>query len=516
MPQWPLQRLVHEQTGLNDRALVLYEIARNARRVATASVRAETLGIHPGMTVSEATALAESAAVPLVAEPADPAADRRALEQLAQASQQFSPVVGLEEATAPECLLLDITGLAHLFGGESRLVAEFTRSLTRRGLAVRVAVAGTVGAAWALAHYAESSEERLEQLPIEALRLPPETVDVLHQLGIFGIGQLAVLPRADLGTRLGAELLRRWDQAFGNVAEPIQGQPFPVELEADQVLDPPSGRRDTLAFVMTQLVGRVAEMLFRSGRGATQLCCRLHCGANPVDLRVGLFEPTASAEHLAQLVEMRFERLTLPAPVSAVSVRAVTTALLQRRQSELFGDARETQHPRLLAALVDRLSSRLGLRAVLRPRRVADAQPELAYDYDPLVASSLRLRKVSGWLGPRVARSQESSSPGDSLRSRPSHPMPDALPPRPLRLLVRPVAVAAVSLLPDGPPLQFPWQGQPQRIAERWGPERIQTGWWRGQAIGRDYYRVATTTGRRFWIFRRLRDGRWFLQGVFE
>ena len=485
------------------------------------------------MALSEATTLAESAAVALTAEPADAAADRLALEQLAQACQQFSPTVGLEEAVAPECLLLDITGLAHLFGGESRLVEELVRSLTRQGFRVRAAVAGTVGAAWALAHYAESSEEGLQSLPIEALRLPPETVDVLHQLGVFGIGQLAVLPRADLGTRFGPELLRRWDQAFGQAAEPIQGQPFPVELQADQVIDPPTGRRDTLSFVMTQLVARVAEMLFHAGRGATQVRCRLHCGTSDVDLQVGLFEPTASAEHLSQLVEMRFERLSLPAPVAAVSVRAVTTALLQRRQADFFGDARQTQHPRLLAALVDRLSSRLGARAVLRPRRVADAQPELAYHYDPLVADLARLRRPlkkgataglpsggDGEFSGRTLLGKPAVAPTFSRtplsQQAANHLTQESLPPRPLRLLTRPVAVAAVSVQPEGPPAQFPWQGQTQRIAERWGPERIQTGWWRGQAIGRDYYRVATTTGHRFWLFRRLRDGRWFLQGMFE
>jgi protein ImuB len=161
----------------------------------------------------------------------------------------------------------------------------------------------------------------------------------------------------------------------------------------------------------------------------------------------------------------------------------------------LFSDSVARHDPRHLAGLVDRLSSRLGRKAVVRPRLLPDAQPELAYRYDPLIGGS----------------------PGASLRRNRSREMTAAdLPPRPLRLLCRPVPLTAVWGIPDGPPLRFHWGGQEHRIAQSWGPERIETGWWRGRPVGRDYYRIQTTTGRRYWLFRRLRDGQWFLQGLFE
>jgi protein ImuB len=126
---------------------------------------------------------------------------------------------------------------------------------------------------------------------------------------------------------------------------------------------------------------------------------------------------------------------------------------------------------------------------------VADAQPELAWRYDSLVNGR----------GPRRVRK------GDS----PQGPAAE-LPPRPLRLLRRPIPLAVVSIAPDGPPLQFTWQAREHRVADARGPERIETGWWRGRSIARDYYRLETSTGRRFWLFRRLDDGRWFLHGTFE
>ena len=122
----------------------------------------------------------------------------------------------------------------------------------------------------------------------------------------------------------------------------------------------------------------------------------------------------------------------------------------------------------------------------LRP----EAQPELSWHYDPLVERRRRRH------APKA--------------------LPTELPPRPLRLLPRPLPLVATSVVPDGPPLRFHYAGQEQQIAQSWGPERIETGWWRGRPVGRDYFRVETAAGCRFWLFRRLRDGKWFLHGMFE
>ena len=432
----------------------------------------------------------------------------------------------------PESLLLDITGLDALFGSEAQLAQEILRELAARGLTAVVAVADTIGAAWAVAHFGEGGGEKgktegeisqkrsrahlsfspfpclpllvppssavaaLRALPVIALRLPEPIAQTLHQLGIDRIGQLEMLPRAELLSRFGPELLRRWDQATGRLGETVPVYQSQPEWEAGCWLEHPTTRREAIEAVLQKLLGRLEQLLVYHGQGAMQLTCWLDCPPEqPIELAVGLFQPTASARHLLPLVAMQLERLALPAAIAAIHVRASQTAALERRQQELFSAFSPRQDPRHVAQLIERLSSRLGSRAVVRPRLVPDAQPELAYRYQPLVNDGRSKPRHSGLRRPSAALE---------------------VPPRPLRLLPRPIPLATVSIMPDGPPLKFSHSGGQHQVARTWGPERIETGWWRSQPVGRDYYRVETTTGRRFWLFRRLRDGRWFLHGTFE
>jgi protein ImuB len=86
---------------------------------------------------------------------------------------------------------------------------------------------------------------------------------------------------------------------------------------------------------------------------------------------------------------------------------------------------------------------------------------------------------------------------------------------RPL-FLKAPRSVAVVSIFPGGSPQRFEWRDRHYLVERSWGPERIETGWWRGDDIRRDYFIVEATTGERFWLFRNLIDGSWFLHGAFE
>lgn len=345
-------------------------------------------------------------------------------------------------------------------------------------------------------------------LPVEALRLSGETVGLLHSLGVYQVGQLARLPRQDLAARFGAGPAGRLDQALGLLPEPIRACGEPPELRAEWSLEYPAARRAAVEAVVEQLVVQLAARLVRHGRGALRLECRLDCQTGPpVNLSVGLYQATASAAHLAGLVRMQLERVRLPAPVTNVRVEAAISAPLEHRQQSLFDDELARRR-RDLAGLIDRLASRLGPRSVLRARLVADAQPELAVCYDNLQSLS----------PPSALRPPRSPRPTPHAPRTAHCPLSTihSPPPRPLRLLARPAALVATSVLPEGPPVQFQFEGLRHRVARTWGPERIETGWWRGQTVGRDYYRVETTVGRRFWLYRRLRDGKWFLHGMFE
>ncbi len=190
--------------------------------IVACSTKAESLGLRSGQPLAEAKALLPRA----VFLPADVAADRAALCQLAIEFQCFTPLVGLEESSEAECLMCDVAGCTHLWNGEEGFL-EAVRSYWRgRGYQVQLALAGTLGAAWALAHTTAFSlvppgdeEEVLSSRPVAALRLPATILERLEALGLFSIGEVLKLPRDTLASRFGVILPRRIDQALGLLPE---------------------------------------------------------------------------------------------------------------------------------------------------------------------------------------------------------------------------------------------------------------------------------------------------------
>ncbi len=582
LPDWPVLRQALDRNEQSDphgsppyrrQPIVLYRMVRGSKRVAACSAKARSLGITVGMPLSETTALVGDSPKPgrsrpvaapaphgLAAWPHDPRKDRQALERLALWCHRYSPLVGLDDASEPDCLLLDVTGVARFFGGEQALAHRIHAQFARREIVAPIGLAATVGAAWAAARFgknrtpplgqvcnlsrqnvtlphalavepaagypdaassvvivpSEQTADFLASLPLVALRLPHDILDLLHQLGLQSVGELESLPRADFNARFGPELLRRWDQAAGRLDEPIVALPLPQKFEAERFFEHPVGQRATLEFVLRQLVEQVAQMAAMAGRGALRVevyfdsktlsanyhesspraeknCAGHNSGigsktAANVGFDVGLFRPSVSPDHLFGLLQMRLDRFRLPGRVETAGVRITETAPLEKHQAELFDSGTASQQARQTADLIDRLASRLGRDRILAAGLLAEAQPERAYRYQSLV---------------------------DTRRGGSKRPTPRDLPPRPLQLLPQPLQLATVAIVPDGPPLYFNLRNSQQRVAKAWGPERIQTGWWRGQPIHRDYYRVETPTGTRYWLFRRRTDGKWFLHGVF-
>lgn len=503
-PNWPIQRRQSGRPELNGQAVAVYASdGRRGDRVVACCGRAYRYGVRPQMPLAEAKAIAGRRR--LVIDPHDPAADRRALERLAERCEQFSPAVALEEDDAPESLLLDVTGLEHLLGSEAELagrLAECLNATAAPSPKFRIAVAGTVGAAWAMAHFAHAldpppsspvivpsgADHLLLSLPVDALRLSGEMIELLTQLGIMRIEQLLELPRESLAARFGDELLRRVDQLTGCMAEVIRPHRPPAPFAAEWLVEHPTTNRLAVRVIVRRLLDQLVERLVTAGEGAVQLTLTLGCGRQPpLGFRIGLFRPSADAAHLLELVEMQLENMQVPEPIDRVELAAPVTARLAMRQHELFADDHAARS-RELALLVDRLSSRLGPEAVVQPQLGKSALPERACRWMPLAG------------GGKVRSSADSTTP-----SCPSRPL-SLHEPRPIEL---------VSIAPDGPP-QCVWlDHQRLTVVQSWGPERIETGWWRGPPVARDYYRIETESGSRLWVFRRLRDGRWFAQGEF-
>lgn len=543
-------------------------------------------GIRPGMPLAEATALASFARgaerfaggegqgeVPaLHLEMADPFTDRTALVRLAEWCQRFSPTVGLEEAAAAESLLLDVTGLGRLVGGEDQLVEEVVRDFQARGLTVRVALADTPAAAWALAHYAPLEVElageladgesgdaipaalargvivpagqtvaALAPLSVAALDLPAEVEALLAELGLERIEQVAALPRSTLLARFGGVLLDKLDRAHGTAPAAIVAQAAPVELRFEHLLEHPTARSEMIEHVLGQLVEQACAALLRQRRGMLRLECQFSFESRPaLSLVVGMYRPSASERHVRELIALQLESRRFGEPVAAIELRVLAYDELEFHQQEMFATDTTRQAPRELALLVDRLSNRLGSHAVTRPWLLASAQPEFACQYRPLAslvarrrkkaAAKSRRRRADKKLPALVAEPSSASAPAARDLSLPAHaeavhaepfharraPLAALAPgDRPLRLETRPRRLAAVSLAPEGPPVMFRLAGIDQRIVRYWGPERIETSWWRGRCVRRDYYQAETTAGDRFWLFRELASGHWFLHGYF-
>jgi protein ImuB len=257
-----------------------------------------------------------------------------------------------------------------------------------------------------------------------------------------------------------------------------------------------------LAHVFGQLVKQLAARLAARDEGAVVLACELRCANKTVlPLSIRLFEPSACPRQLMELVGLHLESVRLADEIAHVKIRAAAVGRLGQRQGELFNDGRPSD-PHQLAVLVNRLGSRLGSERVLRAELRASAAPERAVRYVPMTGGkNFGLKRKIRNPGYPLGAAIRNGSPIDSAR--------------PLSLYPEPRALEVICVSPDGPPREVWLAGRRERIAWQAGPERIETLWWRGQSVRRDYYRVATEAGGHLWLFRRLIDGRWFLHGVF-
>ena len=463
--------------------------------------------IRAGMPVAEARVLTRYGWF----EVHDPDSDRDQLQRLAWQCQEFTPRAGLEPANDPASLFLDVTGCDAHFGGIEPLCRQVAEHFTQQGYRVRIAVAPTFGAAWGLAHHQRSPDQpgrrsrqtfitmattenlqaRLAPLPVPALRLPGEMIALLDECGLRSIGQLLKLPRKSLPSRFGPELLLRLDQALGHAEELLEPDIPPVPVRAEKGFEFPLYEPEEVLHVLQQLLHNVLNQLTERQRETQHVVISwsLEEGDGGT-FEVRLLRPTTMFDRLWDLITLRMETLQLTSGVMQLGLEAIPCTPQQLRRRTLFDDD-ETDEAEFLQ-LIERLSSRLGEHAVLRYRRLAEAQPELSCVGEP-------------WL--------TSASP-DAIAGTVHSKRP--VPARPLRLLPEPEPLRSVTQTSSGKLLRFRWQEQEHTVEQSYGPERIVTGWWRKAMTRRDYYRIETTRGARFWLFRKMETSQWYLQGAYE
>ncbi len=456
-------------------------------------------GAQPGVLLADARAVCPR----LAAVPADPAGDAAFLERLAVWAQRWGPWAAVD---APDGLLVDVSAVAHLFGGEAQLLADAQASLAGRGLAARLAIAPTAGAAWALAHHGperailaagEDIAARLAELPVAALRLEPEVLLLLRRLGLKRIGELTVIGRDALKRRFRRRLpemspLLRLDQLLGRLPEPLLPVVArPMALVQRRLLEP-LRHRELLDRVVADLAEDMVRALEARGEGARRLELGLWRVDGDMAFRsLELAQATRDAAHVARLFAGKLDDVEAGFGIELVRLRAVWAEPLAPGQPGLGGDPEDRGTS--LAVCIDRLSARLGAEAVRRPVLHASHLPE----------------RAQRWQAPLAP--QPATQEGLAFHARP------------LKLLDRAEPIAVLYATPDGYPERFRWRGGVHDVVRVEGPERIAPEWWRekGSTRLRDYYRIEDQQGRRYWIYRAglVDDGRgglpgWFLQGL--
>jgi protein ImuB len=320
----------------------------NRSWIIAADSAAQALGIGPGQPVADARALYPS----LMTREADPAGDRRALEKLADWCGRYTPWVGIDAAIGPgeAGLFLDVTGCAHLRGGEAGLLADLARHFARFGLQSRLALAESPGAAWAWARFrpAGASESlapgeagrALRPLPVEALRIPAATAETLRRLGLRQIANLAALPRPALAARFGADLLRRLDQALGRAAEPIAPRRPATFYAVHRDFAEPLMVPEALGAVLARLLPRLCRLLERDGRGARRLVYTLyHIDGTSASAAIGTSRAARDPAHLAKLFAPKLESLDPDPGIEMLALEAPETAPFVADQNGLMAVA---------------------------------------------------------------------------------------------------------------------------------------------------------------------------------
>ncbi len=357
LPNWPIQRVLAAEPPLVGRAVVLE--TRDPRRgllVAAANLAARRAGARVGMRMSELAALKPAdGSIDWDVRTYDPVADLDALCDLVEQAQQFSPIVGLEQLQdepwhgrhhlQPQSILLDATGIANLFGDEAAYLQEVGTWLKSQRFFGYMALASTVGTAWALANYevlrrlrdepaadnsaasnidlqnyvpdsrmviAEAWEEAelLSNLPVACLRVKTETVDKLRRLGVATLNQLWQLPRDGLASRLGSELMHRSDQALGLAKETVIALHAAPDWTCELTLEHPTLNTEVLAAALEQLCRELGGRLSRAGQGTLRCLCRLDLvRERPLVMQLGLFRACDDGLHLHRLLCGQLEQV---------------------------------------------------------------------------------------------------------------------------------------------------------------------------------------------------------------
>lgn len=481
---------IRRRPMLHDKPFVLAS-PDHGRMVITAANRlAEKQGIDINMVVADARALIPS----LEVLDDQPETSARLLNALAEWCIRYTPAVAIDP---PDGLLLDATGCAHLWGGERSYITAIHKRFKDFGYDISIALADTVGTAWAVARFGsndsiiESGQQHtaLLSLPPACLRIEASATERLEKLGLRQISQLISMPRSALRRRFDAQMLQRLDQALGyeeEMIKPVQPiEPYQERLPCLEPIVTATG----IEIALQRLLEALCNRLQHEQKGLrTALFKGYRMDGKIEQIEIGTNRPSCNPKHLFKLFEVKIESIE-PAPgIEVFTLEALKVEDLPTVQQQLWGNKMDLDNVEL-SELLDRIAGKIGAYNIHRYMPAHHYWPERSFKE----ASSLNEAIQATW---KVDR------------------------PRPLQLLSRPERIEVTAPIPDYPPMLFRYKDKLHKVMKADGPERIEAEWWLQDGQHRDYYSVEDEDGHRYWLFRSghydaAKSYQWFIHGFF-
>ena len=521
LPELALCRTSHAYQLAPGTPLALYHQVKGADRVRDCNQAARSFGLEIGMSLSDARALCALCRFYEVNEEAD----AKWLARLARWCWRYSPVVGIDPDR--HGLWIDSTGADHLWGGEHEMAEDMASHFASYDMPAHIVIASSYGGALGLAMTALPPQpliiqqadltQTLSALPVSALRLSQEQIQELAQIGILTIADLSQLKRGMIAMRFGEDVIRRRDQAFGDIAERPHPIPALQPVMVQQHYHEPIGGLASLDQMVSDLLTSLAAMLSDMMLG----CRMVEIGWQTLDghtdtIKHHLSRPSREADLFQRLFKEAGAMIDAGFGIEYSWVKAGGLSA-QMPQAMIFDDAGRLQQDESdkLSQLVDHLAARLGAEHVQRLNLAENWIPELSQTF--ITAQNDMQQLADETKAPTTLGFDQKHHDESLYESETSSP-------RPMRLFSPPEAVQAIALLPDHPPSQLRWRKQNWRIQRATGPERIGPRWWHAckadEVASRDYYRLETDTGHRLWVYRSGLPERgnpisWHLHGLF-
>jgi len=475
---------------LRDLPFVLVSLDRGRMVITAANRLAQAQGIDAGMAAADARAILPS----LQVMDDKPGLPGKLLKGLAEWCIRYTPLAAVDP---PDGITLDVSGCAHLWGGEKPYLKEIIVRLRNAGYDVRASMADTIGAAWAVARFGQTTPlietgqqaAALHSLPPDALRLEPAVLERLHKLGLCQVRHLMGMPNSVLRRRFGTGLLLRLDQAMGQEEETIQPlQPIEPYHERLPCLEPVATATG-IEIALQRLLETLCHRLQQEAKGirtARFKCYRVDGKSEQIE--IGTNRASYNTHHLFKLFELKIATIEPALGIELFILEASKVEALSPLQEKLWeGDC--GLESTSLAEMLDRIAGKLGAANIHRYLPDEHYWPERSIK----PASGLHEKPTTAWRADR---------------------------PRPIQLLAKPEPIEVTAPIPDYPPMLFRYKGKLHKIKKADGPERIEREWWLEEGPHRDYFCVEDEEGQRYWLFRSGHYAgdtphQWFIHGFF-